>query len=148
MKPGCETYKIILLTAVDLKLTRYKIFYCPFVHTITHDRCPKIRFWGFEPQLGGLEVLKICMFLLIEEYARALHRCSVSRIIIMTVRKLTTTMPSLKPPVEKMIRSSTGIICKITCACCTACYVGQSSRHLQTCFREHTGNPGPVKTPQ
>ena len=26
------------------------------------------------------------------------------------------------------------------------CYVGQSSRHLQTRIREHTKNPGPVKT--
>ena len=49
-----------------------------------------------------------------------------------------------KPPVEKMIRS--GIVYKITCPRCTACYVGQSSRHLQTRIREHTKNPGPVKT--
>ena len=48
-----------------------------------------------------------------EEYARALHRCSVPCTIIMTIRKLRTTMPSLKPPVEKMIRS--GIVYKITC---------------------------------
>ena len=65
-----------------------------------------------------------------EEYARALHRCSAPCTIIMTIRKLRTTMPSLKPPVEKMIRS--GIVYKITCPRCTACYVGQSSRHLQT----------------
>ena len=26
------------------------------------------------------------------------------------------------------------------------CYVGQSSRHLQIRIREHTKNPGPVKT--
>ena len=51
---------------------------------------------------------------------------------------------TLKPPVEKMIRS--GIVYKITCPRCTACYVGQSSQHLQTHFREHTRNPGPVKT--
>ena len=79
-----------------------------------------------------------------EEYARALHRCSAPCTIIMTIRKLRTTMPSLKPPVEKMIRS--GIVYKITCPRCTACYVGQSSRHLQTRIREHTKNPGPVKT--
>ena len=68
--------------------------------------------------------------------ARALHH--------MTIRKLKTTMPSLKPPVEKMIRS--GIVYKITCPRCTACYVGQSNRHLQTRFREHIRNPGPIKT--
>ena len=79
-----------------------------------------------------------------EEYARALHRCSAPCTIIMTIRKLRTTMPSLKPPLEKMIRS--GFVYKITCPRCTACYVGQSSRHLQTSIREHTKNPGPVKT--
>ena len=79
-----------------------------------------------------------------EEYARALHCCSAPCTIIMTIRKLRTTMPSLIPPVEKMIRS--GIVYKITCPRCTACYVGQSSRHLQTCIREHTKNPEPVKT--
>ena len=78
-----------------------------------------------------------------EEYARALHRCSAPCTIIMTIRKLRTTMPSLKPPMEKMIRS--GIVYKITCPRCTACYVGQSNRHLQTRIREHTKNPGPVK---
>ena len=35
---------------------------------------------------------------------------------------------------------------KITCPRCTACYVGQSSRHLQTRFKEHSKNAGPVKT--
>ena len=79
-----------------------------------------------------------------EEYARALHHCSAPCTIIMTIRKLKTTMPSLKPPVEKMIRS--GIVYKITCPRCTACYVGQSSRHLQTRFKEHSKNAGPVKT--
>ena len=33
---------------------------------------------------------------------------------------------------------------KITCPRCTACYVRQSSWHLQTRIREHTKNPGPV----
>ena len=78
-----------------------------------------------------------------EEYAQALHRCNAPCTVIMTLRKLKTTMPSLKPPVEKMLRS--GIVYKVTCPCCTACYVGQSSRHLQTRFREHTRNPGPMK---
>ena len=70
--------------------------------------------------------------------------CSAPCSIIMTLRKLKTTMPSLKPPVNKMIRS--GDVYQISCPCCTACYVGQTSRHLQTCIREHTKNQGPVKT--
>ena len=78
-----------------------------------------------------------------EDYARALHRCNAPCMIIMTLRKLKTTMPSLKPPVEKMLRS--GVVYKIVCPRCNACYVGQTSRHLQTRFREHLNNTGPVK---
>ena len=33
---------------------------------------------------------------------------------------------------------------KITCPRCNACYVGQTSRHLQTRFKEHKRNSGPV----
>ena len=36
-----------------------------------------------------------------EDYARALHHCSAPCTIIMTLRKLKTTMPSLKPPVVR-----------------------------------------------
>ena len=63
--------------------------------------------------------------------------------MIMTLRKLKTTMPSLKPPVEKMLRS--GVVYKITCPRCNACYVGQTSRHLQTRIKEHRTISGPVK---
>ena len=53
-------------------------------------------------------------------------------------------MPSLKPPIDNIIRS--GIVYRITCPCCKACYVGQTSRHLQTRFREHVNNEKqPVK---
>ena len=78
-----------------------------------------------------------------EDYARALHRCNAPCTIVMTLRKLKTVMPSLKPPVEKMVRG--GVVYRITCPCCSACYVGQTSRHLQTRFREHINNDGPVK---
>ena len=44
-------------------------------------------------------------------------------------------MPSIKPPVEKFLRSK--IVYKITCPGCQACYVGQTVRHLQSRFREH-----------
>ena len=52
-------------------------------------------------------------------------------------------MPSLKPPIEKMIRS--GVVYKIICPRCNACYVGQTGRHLQARFREHIKNTGPIK---
>ena len=78
-----------------------------------------------------------------EDYARALHKCNAPCTIIMTIRKLKTTMPSLKQPVENMLRS--GVVYKITCSSCKACYVGQTSRHLQTRIREHSNTIGPVK---
>ncbi len=70
-----------------------------------------------------------------EDYARSLHKSSAPCTIIMTLRKLKTTMSSLKPPVEKHLRS--GVVYKIDCASCQAAYVGQTSRHLLTRIKEH-----------
>ena len=77
-----------------------------------------------------------------EDYARALHRYNAPCMIIVTLRKLRTVLPSLKPPVEKMLKS--GIVYKFTCPCCLACYVEQTNRHTQTRFREHTKTQGPM----
>ena len=60
----------------------------------------------------------------------------------MTLRKAKTVLPSLKPPVEKELRS--GVVYKIECPRCQACYVGQTVRHLKTRISEH-GYRGPVK---
>ena len=51
-----------------------------------------------------------------EDYALALHRYNTPCMIIMTLRKLRTVLPSLKPPVEKMLKSR--IVYKLTCPCC------------------------------
>ena len=79
-----------------------------------------------------------------EHFARALHQCEAPCTVVMTLRKLKTVMPSLKPPVEKDLRS--GVVYQITCPRCQACYVGQTRRHLITRFREHKSRKGPVKT--
>ena len=79
-----------------------------------------------------------------EHFARALHNCQAPCTVVMTLRKLKTVMPSLKPPVEKDLRS--GVVYQITCSRCQACYVGQTGRHLITRFREHKSRKGPVKT--
>ena len=78
-----------------------------------------------------------------EDYARALHKINAPCVIVMTLRKLKTVLPSLKPSVEKMLRS--GVVYEITCPRCTACYVGETCRHLQTRFKEHIQRIGPMR---
>ena len=78
-----------------------------------------------------------------EDYARALHKCDAPCMIVMTLRKLKTVMPSLKPPVEKMLRS--GLVYQLTCPSCDARYVGETCRHMLTRFKEHTQKAGPMK---
>ena len=79
-----------------------------------------------------------------EEYARALHKINAPVTVVMTLRKLKTVLPSLKPSVEKLMKS--GVIYNITCPGCSACYVGQTDRHLMTRLYEHIHKAGPMKT--
>ena len=53
-----------------------------------------------------------------EDYARALHKINAPCNVVMTLRKLKTVLPSLKPPVDKMLKS--GVVYKITCPRCSA----------------------------
>ena len=78
-----------------------------------------------------------------EQLAQSLHKCQAPCSVVMTLRKLKTVTPSLKPPVDKLLKSR--VVYKITCPRCDACYVGQTSRHLKTRFSEHKNNSGPVK---
>ena len=39
-----------------------------------------------------------------------------------------------------------GIVYYLTCPSCSACYVGETLRHLQTRLKEHHQRPGPIKT--
>ena len=70
-----------------------------------------------------------------EDFARALHKTNAPCKIVMTLRKLKTVLPSLKPAVEPMLKS--GVVYRIDCPSCSACYVGKTTRHLQTRFKEH-----------
>ena len=79
-----------------------------------------------------------------EEYARALHKINAPCTVVMTLRKLKTVLPSLKAPVEKLIKS--GVVYNITCPGCAACYVGQTDRHMTTRLYEHVHKAGPLKT--
>ena len=50
-------------------------------------------------------------------------------------RKLKTVLPSLKPSVPFVLRS--GLVYKIDCPHCEVRFVGKTSRHLLSRFREH-----------
>ena len=79
-----------------------------------------------------------------EEFAKDLHGIKAPCTVVMTLRKLKTVLPSLKPPVDKCIRS--GLVYEITCSGCNASYVGQTGRHLLNRFREHASrSAGPIK---
>ena len=62
-----------------------------------------------------------------EAYARALHRVKAPCNIVLTLRKLKTVLPSLKPQIEKHIRSC--IVYSFQCPRCETCYVGATTRH-------------------
>ena len=79
-----------------------------------------------------------------EDYARALHKINAPFTIIMTLRKLKTVFPSLRPPVEKMLKS--GVVYRLTCPRCFACYVGETSRNLKFRVREYIQRAGPMKS--
>ena len=78
-----------------------------------------------------------------EDYARSLHKANVPCSVVMTLRKLKTVLPSLKPNVPKLLKS--GVVYQITCPSCQARYVGETTRHLQTRIKEHEQRAGPMK---
>ena len=55
---------------------------------------------------------------------------------VVTLRKQKTFLPSLKPNIKEEPRS--GVVYKITCPGGHACYVGQTSQHMITRFKEHS----------
>ena len=57
---------------------------------------------------------------------------------VATLQKQTTFLPSLKPNLKEELRSS--VVYKMTFPGCHACYVGQTSQHMPTCFKEHSNH--------
>ena len=76
-----------------------------------------------------------------DNFGKSLMKLNAPCRIIFTLRKLKSSLPSLKPPVEKSYKS--GVVYHIECPRCNACYVGQTSRHLVHRIKEHRRN-GPV----
>ena len=78
-----------------------------------------------------------------EHFAHDLHQIHAPCRFIMTLRKIKTVLPSLKPPVPKMFKSN--VVYQLQCPRCKSCYVGQTSRQMQRRFTEHLQRAGPIK---
>ena len=76
-----------------------------------------------------------------DKFETSLKRINVPCVVIKTIRKLKTSMPSLKAQADSSIQSK--VVYKIECPRCDACYVGQTARHVTTRMKEHKRN-GPV----
>ena len=79
---------------------------------------------------------------LTDKFKSSLKKLEIPCKVILTLRKLKTVLPSLKPSIEKSFKS--GIVYQITCPRCNSRYVGQSVRHLLTRIKEHSRKSTPV----
>ena len=77
-----------------------------------------------------------------EDFVRALHKIDAPCTVVMKLRKLKSVLPSLKPAVEKCLRS--GVVYQLKCPRCDARYVGYTIRHIITRFKEHLKHSQPV----
>ena len=77
-----------------------------------------------------------------EDFARALRKANAPCQPVMTLRKLKTVLPSLKPAIEKRLRSH--IVYQIDCPRCYACYVGKTNQHNEVRFGKHKTPSQPV----
>ena len=78
-----------------------------------------------------------------DQFLKKLKDCSAPVQVVLTLRKLRSCLPTLKAPVQMMLKSD--VVYKISCPRCEACYVGKTSRHLVTRVAEHrTTTMGPV----
>ncbi|XP_066927934.1 uncharacterized protein [Clytia hemisphaerica] len=79
-----------------------------------------------------------------DNFINHLHKDGAPVQPVVTLRKLKTTLPSLKPSIKRELKS--GVIYKISCPRCNSCYVGQTARHVITRFKEHRNRKeGPVR---
>ena len=74
-----------------------------------------------------------------DKFENTLKRIDAPCKVIFTTRKLKTVLPSLKPEIEKPLRSS--VVYLVKCPRCNSRYVGQTVRHLITRSKEHSRSP-------
>ena len=78
-----------------------------------------------------------------DKFESALRHIKAPVKFIATINKTKACLPSLKQSIDKSLKS--GVVYKISCPRCPSCYVGQTSRHLITCMKEHNGKSKPVR---
>ena len=150
---ACSSWKLIHETLEKAKkvLERNQYppeFYGPIIRdTLTRILKPPTETTDAKPPAVENKVQKRLVFVqyrgkCTEVFAKDLHGVGAPCSVVMTLRKLRTVLPSLKPQVELSLRS--GVVYKISCSGCQASYVGQTGRHLLQRFKEHTYS-GPVK---
>ena len=70
-----------------------------------------------------------------DKFEQSLRKLTNQCKVIFTIKKLKSSLPTLKPTVENCFKS--GVVYKILCTRCDSCYVGQTSRHLISRIKEH-----------
>jgi len=87
-----------------------------------------------EPEENEKAEEKMIFLQVTEKFKYSLKTMELPIKVILTLRKLKTVLPSLKPSVDKSFKS--GIVYQITCPRCNSRNVGQSVRHLLTRIKE------------
>ena len=77
-----------------------------------------------------------------ESYCRTLKKARAPCTPVLTLRKLKTVLPSLKPTIEHKIRSH--LVYKITCPRCKARYIGKTDQYLEVRLGQHKHPSKPV----
>ena len=77
-----------------------------------------------------------------DDFCRSLKKCNAPCTPVLTLRKMRTVMPSLKPMVEKEMRSH--VVYKISCPQCNLSYIGQTAQYILQRFKQHLNPSQPV----
>ena len=77
-----------------------------------------------------------------EDLCRSLRKSEAPCQPVLTLRKLKTVLLTLKPSIQKRVRSH--IVYRIMCPRCRSCYIGQTSQYLDARFGQHKKPSQPV----
>ena len=70
-----------------------------------------------------------------EQFVKKLKESGAPVQVVLTIKKVKSSLPSLKKAVPKMLKSN--LVYQIKCPHCNACYVGKTWRHLTIRVQEH-----------